>query len=96
MKKILNKKIRLEVYEKLLAIMKEFYERQGFYPWGYCWLLPDVVGNEYSSNIKSYIELYKSKPPYKEWVGYFWFCRNGEGTLKRIKLLEEVIAEMKK
>ena len=96
MKKNLNKQIRLEVYEKLLAIMEEFYERQGFYPWGYCWLLPDVVGNDYTSNIKAYTELYKLKPPYREWVGYFWFYRNAEGTLKRIKLLEEVIAEMKK
>jgi hypothetical protein len=96
MKKNLNKKVRLEVYKKMLVIFKEFYARQGFYPWGYCWLLPDIVGNDYSSHIKSYIELYKAKPPYKEWIGYFWFYRNGEGTLKRITLLEKVIAEMEK
>lgn len=97
MKKNLNKRIRLQAYEKMLAILQEYYERQGFYPWGYCWMLPDVLNwQAYNVEIKYFPELYKRKPPRSEWVGAFWFYRNSQGTLKRIKLLEEVIAEMKK
>jgi len=97
MKKRLNKQIRLEVYEKMLVIFTEFYARQGFYPWGYCWMIPDVLDwRGYNVEIRYFPELYKRRPPHSEWVGAFWFYRNGEGTLQRIKLLEEVIAEMKK
>lgn len=88
----------LKIYEKCL----EFMKKDEFVSFGYCWYLNRITKrhdrNFYKASIfKKYCpRLFEYKPEKKDHGTEYWFKTDLKGKKKRMKILEEIILEMKK
>jgi hypothetical protein len=91
---------RLEIYKLMLQLMLKHQEKYGFCDSGLCWAVGIVKGkfepSSYYEGMKThYPELYACKPKHLKanYTGHWWET-DKRGTVKRIAVLDKVIANM--